>query len=362
MRTTDPAIVWLKDPDCLAEVHRIAAAAACPVEDVFGAEGGAPGQIPPLLRRRWGSAPCVLLDPETASACSTAELPKRSGIVIVQSADAEEAPENWRELVKLGVSEVCQLPGCERKLVDALSRSGEAATRSGRVIAVTGARGGAGVSTFAAALALTSASRTLLVDTDDDGPGLDLTLGAEQSEGLRWPDLRGLTGRVSAEALWSALPSVDSVSVLSHARMTSPGLEREGVTASALRAVADAAKADGALCVVDLPRLRSEAGDACRDIADLIVMVTPAEIRACAAARSRGALLRDCPSGLVVRGPSPGGLSAHDVARATGLELLASLRAESALAARLERGGLRLSKRSPIQQAAQKVLHRADAA
>jgi hypothetical protein len=60
--------------------------------------------------------------------------------------------------------------------------------------------------------------------------------------------------------------------------------------------------------------------------------------------------------GLVVRGPSPGGLRAAEVADITGLPLLASVRAQPQLAERLERGGLRLRPRSALAAAARRVL------
>jgi hypothetical protein len=60
--------------------------------------------------------------------------------------------------------------------------------------------------------------------------------------------------------------------------------------------------------------------------------------------------------GLVVRGPSPGGLRAAEIADITGLPLLASVRAQPQLVEQLERRGLRLGRRSPLASAAQRVL------
>jgi hypothetical protein len=60
--------------------------------------------------------------------------------------------------------------------------------------------------------------------------------------------------------------------------------------------------------------------------------------------------------GLVVRGPSPGGLRAGDVSRAAGLPLLATMRAEPHLAQRLERGGLVLGRHTALAGAARRVL------
>ena len=50
------------------------------------------------------------------------------------------------------------------------------------------------------------------------GRGLDLLLGAERVDGLRWPELTGLRGRVGGDALLAALPEVDGVHVLAASR------------------------------------------------------------------------------------------------------------------------------------------------
>jgi hypothetical protein len=60
--------------------------------------------------------------------------------------------------------------------------------------------------------------------------------------------------------------------------------------------------------------------------------------------------------GLVVRGPSPGGLRPADVAQLVGLPPLAAMRAQPAVATMLERGGLTLRRRSPLASAARRVL------
>ena len=100
------------------------------------------------------------------------------------------------------------------------------------------------------------------------------------------------------------------------------------------------------------------------DLADLVVVVVPAQVRAAAAAESLAAALRDAhPNvGVVVRGPAPGGLRGRDIADLLGLPLLASMRPEPGLATSLDRGGLRLGRRSPLAGAASAVLAVLDAA
>jgi Flp pilus assembly CpaE family ATPase len=110
--------------------------------------------------------------------------------------------------------------------------------------------------------------------------------------------------------------------------------------------------------VCDLPRRLTDATQAALDAADLIVVVSRGDVRACAATAAIAPVLAAAnPNlGLVVRGPSPGGLRASEVADITGLPLLASVQAQPQLARQLERGGLRLGRRDPLAVAARRVL------
>ncbi|WP_041451370.1 septum site-determining protein Ssd [Hoyosella subflava] len=369
MRINEATLVWLGGTAVATEVRRIAAAAECPIEEVHAAITDASEQmtdVPSLVRRRWLSAPAVILDPQTASACSLSSLPRREGIILVHSGAGEDLAAQWREFIGLGIRDVCALPGAESQLITMLSERLMSGTAAGRVIAVAGACGGAGATVLSAALTLASSAaqprRSLLVDTDSEGPGIDLILGLESAGGLRWPDLTNLTGRVSAEALWAALPAVDGIAVLAHSRDARTGPQRKSPEAGVLRAVIESTRSAGALCVVDVAALPSAEGELLCEIADLIVLVVPAQLRACASARVRSVHLRDRRCGLVVRGPSPGGLTGRDVARAVGLDLITTMRAEAGLDARLERGGLHLPRSSPLRSAAMQVMEAAEVA
>ncbi|GAA3516285.1 hypothetical protein GCM10022294_28230 [Dietzia aurantiaca] len=80
--------------------------------------------------------------------------------------------------------------------------------RAGSRLVVLGAVGGCGTSTMAAALAIRASPRrrTLLVETDPCGTGLDLLLGIEDEPGLRLQDVRADLGGPDPEALWAAVP------------------------------------------------------------------------------------------------------------------------------------------------------------
>jgi MinD-like ATPase involved in chromosome partitioning or flagellar assembly len=178
-----------------------------------------------------------------------------------------------------------------------------------------------------------AATESLLIDGDPWGGGLDLVLGSETEPGLRWPDLSLAGGRVSLAALRDALPKRHGVSILSGSR-------------------------GGVTVVCDLARRPSAATEVALAAADLVVLVTPADVRSCAAAAATGHWVAagNPNTGVVVRGPAPGGLRPVDVARIVGLPVLASMRPQPAIDTGLERGGLRVRPRSPLARAARAVL------
>jgi secretion/DNA translocation related CpaE-like protein len=246
------------------------------------------------------------------------------------------------------------LPADEGELVAALSEAAESRRdhgRRGAVVAVMAGRGGAGASLFAVALAQ-SARDALLIDADPWSGGIDLVVGSEDEPGLRWPDLALEHGRLDIAALRQALPRREGLSVLSCAR------SGNDVEPGPLAAVIDAGRRGGATVVCDLPRRLTRAVELGTDAADLVVLVTTADVRACAATTAVASALSTInPNvGLVVRGPSPGGLRSVDVARIVGLPLLAAMRPQAGLPEILERGGLKIGRRSPLATAARQVL------
>src|SRR5699024_7208856 len=121
----------------------------------------------------------------------------------------------WQRAVRLGADDVFLLPEDADSLLAAFHRhSGERRRGRGGVITVVAGHGGAGASVLASALALTAEPASLLVDLDPTGPGLDLILGVERDDGLRWPDLRVHDGSIDPDALYRALPHRGAASVL----------------------------------------------------------------------------------------------------------------------------------------------------
>jgi secretion/DNA translocation related CpaE-like protein len=339
---TGTVLAMLDEPQLRDEVDRVAAAVGMRVVHAGAA-------VP--SRKAWSAAAAVVLDGTTAQGCGPALL-RRTHVIVLTS--AEPAPSTWEAAIAVGAQHVLALPRQESELVRALSDAGEPGRDGGRrgaVIAVVAGRGGAGASLLAAALAQ-APSEALLMDLDPWGGGVDLLLGSETVPGLRWPDLAVQTGRLSWSAVRDALPRHRGMSVLSGPRH---GYEAD---AGPVGAVIDAGRRGGVTVVCDLPRRLSEAVEVALDAADLVIEVSTCDVRSCAAAAATATALSAVnPNiGLVVRGPSPGGLRAGEVARIAGLPLVAAMRPEPQVAEKLERGGLRLRRRSPLAMAARQVL------
>lgn len=345
MTTTRPLLVT-RDSALAEEVSRLAAAT-----------GGELEHAPDPAAAGWRTAPLVLLDPAAIGAANG--LPRRRGVAVLCR---DPTSELWRAAFEIGAEHVLQLPADEATLIELLSDAGDVPTQGGRVLTVLGGCGGAGASVLATAVAMIAArggERSLLVDCDPLGGGVDLAVGAEAADGLRWSGLAVNAGRLAASALHEALPKrrigAGAITVLSCDR-DGPS---SGLTPEAVRAVLSAGRRAGDTVVCDLPRSLPAAAVAGLRQADLAVVVVPAEVRACAAAARAVASIREhaaSPVWLVVRGPAPGGLRTADVARAVGADVLSVMRPQASLPATLDRGGFAAIRRGPVARAAQEVL------
>jgi len=342
-------VAFVEDEDLLDDVLKLAAAAGCDLECVPDAAAA---------RLRWSTAPLVLLDAVGAEQCENAGLPRRDAVVLVATEPASKSL--WERAVEVGAERVLELPGAESWLVSALADATEApAPTTGRALAVIGGRGGAGASVFVAAVGLTAlrtGQSALLIDCDPLGGGLDLVLGAESEQGLRWPDMHLRAGRVAASSLHDALPS----RTRGTSRLTVLSGARKGVAPApdAVAAVLEAGRRAGETVVCDLPRTLDPAAQAVLSRADLTVIVVPGEVRACVSARLLAERLTDLGTQpqLVVRGPSPGALHPSQVAKAVNIPLLTAMRPEPHLAHALDRGDFTPRPRGPLAAAARTTL------
>lgn len=294
----------------------------------------------------------MVLDESAARRAVRAGASRREGVVLISP--AEPTSLTWAAAVEVGAQYVCVLPDQEADLVRHLAQAAErrsSTSRFGAVVAVTAGPGGGGASVFASALAQ-CAEDALLMDLDPCGGGIDLLLGCESAPGLRWPDLTVQSGRLSWTALREVLPRQRGVRVLSGGRAF------HEIDPRAAGAVLDAGRRGGVTVICDTPRHPGPAAVCAVQRADLVIVVTTCDVRGVAAATAVAAVVRTLNSniGLVVRGPAPGGLHAAEVAAAASMPLVAAMRPEPMLAARLEHGGLRLRRRSPLARASRQVL------
>ncbi|WP_395361313.1 septum site-determining protein Ssd [Streptomyces sp. YH02] len=275
----------------------------------------------PERRASWTDPPLVLVGDDAAARCRGAA--RRPGTLLVGRDRGDS--DVWRLAVEIGAEGVLRLPDAEGLLVDRIADAAEGVARQALTVGVVGGRGGAGASTLACGLALAAVRtgrRTLLVDGDPLGGGLDVLLGGEREEGRRWPDFAASKGRLAGGALEESLPFVRGVRVLSWGREPAAP-----VPAEAVRSVLAAARRRGGVVVVDLPRGADPAAVEALAQLDLGLLVVPGELRAVAAAHRVASTLsmgvRDLRA--VVRGPYAAGLDERWVADALRLPLAGEL-------------------------------------
>ncbi|MFJ2743566.1 septum site-determining protein Ssd [Streptomyces sp. NPDC087440] len=311
-------LIVTEDVELLDDLLRLCAAAGAEPEVHHGV---------PQRQGSWEAAPIVLVGDDAAARVRGAV--RRRGVMLV--GHDQDDPHVWQRAVEIGADYVLRLPDAENWLVNQLADAAEGVGGQALTVGVMGGRGGAGASTLACALAVTAARtgrRTMLVDGDPLGGGLDVLLGGESAQGMRWPDFAASRGRVASAALEESLPRLHDLRVLSWDRSDTVTIPPE-----AMRAVLAAARRSGGVVVVDLPRRVDESVAEALAQLDLGLLVVPGELRAVAAARRVAAcasiVLGDLRT--VVRGPYTAGLDEEWVAKALDLPLVGELPAEPGL-------------------------------
>lgn len=306
-----------------SEVERIVAAAGGQLRTVQNVADAAPF---------WDAAATVLVGNDIR------DLPPRwraPAVLVGLNGDGDGL---WHLAAAVGAGRVAVLPDAAAWLAEYLSRS-RAPEAGGFVLGLTGGCGGAGATTAAIWIAQAAAgagARVLLIDGDPWGGGLELALAAEDTHGLRWPDLAGASGSIDAAQLEDALPVAGGFSFLSW-----PGVRDRAavVDATAVTAVLDAARRGCELVVLDIGRDREALRSFAREC-DRILVVAPARIRAAVATAW---LLRELPAvetALVVRAGPGAALEAPLIADSVGLALDGIMPDIKGLAAATEVGRL----------------------
>lgn len=306
--------------------------------------------------RAWPSAPLVLVGADQLSAVAGSQPVRREGVHVVATGSVPD--ELFRAALIVGVENVAELPAAEGWLVELLTDIADGGARKALTVAVMGGSGGAGATTFAAALASTAAgtaSSALLIDADPLGGGIDRVLGLDDLEGIRWDALLQSSGRFSSRSLREALPQKDGLAVL-----TWPSGPRPTSDGGAVREVVSAAQRGNDTVVVDLPRYLDAVTADVLSRCDHVVLVSGLTVPAVAAASRVAFHLRE--SGrrlhLVTRGGAQA-LGPHEVSQALGVPLAATMGHQRRLSENVDLGlGPVPSRRSPLARAARAVLDR----
>lgn len=305
------------------------------------------------LRRSWHAGSLVVVGHDLAEPLARTQPVRRSGVVVAGFAGGDDV---YRCAFDIGAESVFRLPTDESALGDKLADALDGEVRTALTLAFVGGCGGAGATTLASAVALFGnrrGFRTMLIDGDPLGGGIELALGIEQDVGDRWPKLLNASGRVSAAALRSALPSVNGLAVLSWDRSDVTVLPPETMSS-----VLSAAQRSSDLVVVDLPRRADPAVEEGFVRAGATLLVVPCDVRSVAAANRLVGPLRDVAGDLrvVARDPRVNGLSAADVASHLSLPLATRVGHERDLPAAMDQGRFDPRPRGPLGRAASELL------
>jgi secretion/DNA translocation related CpaE-like protein len=343
-----PPLVVSRDTSLVEEVRRLAAAA-----------GVTPEVEPPGVSalQGWLLAPLVLVGVDAGADLASLAPQRRPDVHMLTTGTPDHGGTDatYRTALELGAERVLTMPDDARWLTERLIDAGDDGLSPGRVVGVLGGSGGAGATTFACALAQVASwsGTAVVVDADPLGPGVDRVLGLDATDGVRWSDLESTTGRLGARALREALPAREGLAALSW-----PAGRSSPLLPGVLRECLSAARRGHDLVVVDLPRgtdpLVVDVASRC----DLVVLVVAPTVCGAASTTSTAARFEKHGRwGLVVRGR---GLDPDDVARVTGLPLLAEMTDQRRVVESVDLGlGPVRSRRGPLARAAAAVLARA---
>ncbi len=254
-------------------------------------------------------------------------LARQSLLVTRTEGDPSTEHQLWRTAAEHPGLRPVPLPAGESWLARHLSEA--VLDRSpGRVVAVAGALGGAGVSTIAYLLAaelVVRGASAALVDADPSpGAGIaslveGLRSGKHRDEGLSdsdrigWEALGALDGEISAAQLGAALPVTEGIHVISGA----PGAE---IRRRMLPPAVHAARRAFDWVILDVSR-DYEACLAVLEHLDHLLLVTSCSAAGARAARQVSRCYPELPLALLVNGMGHAGWSPDEVAGAAGIPL-----------------------------------------
>lgn len=334
-------LIAITDPTLHSEASHVAAATG---REVISTED------PREISRFAQKAAAVLVDATTAQ--HVASLRTQNAVLLC----AEPGPVNWQLAMEIHAQAAMLLPAQAPELLALIGRNDEPPPGEHTAILVCGAAGGAGSTTLASSLAATMAN-AVLIDGDPYSGGCDLALGIEQQPGLRWNDLGDDVAEVSGEELARALPQwAGGIPVLTGVRGGECSLHADKLQATT-RALL------GAMDVILDVRLGSELAQAALEVADVAVVIIPAEVRAAAAAAQvqRALQQRHMAAVGVLRHRAWSGLDRDEAEDISGMRIVAELPNISRLSKLMELEGLQEVPKS-LQRTATTILQSLEAA
>lgn len=345
MNRENPALVITADALLLEELTRLAAAAGAATEPtVDGADVAA--ALP-----AWSRAPLVVVGGDVVHQLALLGPPRRPGVYVASWGPPPE--DLYRPALQVGAETIVELPAAAGVVADLFTDLGDSGP-DGMVVGVLGGSGGAGATTFAAALARAGAATgsTVLVDADPLGPGIDRVLGLEDARGVRWPELAQTSGRLGAKSLREAVPRSGRLGLLGW-----DGGDTRALDPAVVREVLSAARRGHDLVVLDLPRSLDGVAAELVTRCDLLLLVVSGSVTGIASA---GRVLARLPERerlrLVVRGRSA---DPDVVSRALGVPVLTAMADQRGLAEAVDLGlGPGRTGRGPLGRAVAEVLAR----
>lgn len=278
--------------------------------------------------RSWAQAPFVVVGPDLAASLARVGARRRPRVFVLAGANAMP----WESALALGAEEVLPWDDTDRAL-QALTAAVDGRDE-GCLISIVGGTGGAGTSTIAAGLALAAGRRgvkSLLLDTDPLGGGLDLLMGIEQVPGVRWDGVTAKDGPMTARALRDVLPHADGVWTLSFGREPAEPAPMANLIAAGQRGFQ--------LVVADVARHCDPWAADVLARSVLTVVVVPEDVRAVSATRGVLHRLHDRTSSVVaIASQRRPGLGRYTIAEALGVPVVGRLRFDPRLRASVDHG------------------------
>lgn len=276
----------------------------------------------------WQDAALVLIGEDITAAPDVGGVP--TVLVSLTQSDAV-----WAAAARLGADHVAVLPAAAEWLTIRMIHAVEPPSEPAQTWGFVGGVGGAGTSVLACAVARCAAAQgvsTVLLDADPLGGGLDLVLGAEGAQGLRWPGLAASRGRLRPSTLRDSLPRTGDLAVLSWDRTGT-----EELAPDVFEAVMSAAQQAFQLVVVDLPR---HAPVQWARMCSELTVVVPGRVRGAVAASRVARRIEAVNSAIkvAVRDAGRGGVQPELLADTIDLPLIGTIKDDPQVASAVDRG------------------------